>query len=69
MAGSNPGEMRPEYDLEAMGQPVVAKHYEKYRRYLRTIQLDERLAERFPDESSIVAALNEVADQEKAAGS
>ncbi len=50
-------EMLPEYDFASMGTPTKGKHYEKYRRYIRTIELDENLAKRFPDERSVLRAL------------
>lgn len=50
-------DIQPEYDFSSMGTPVRGKHFEKYQRYVRTVRLDEELAERFPDEQTIVQAL------------
>ncbi|MCG8584565.1 MAG: hypothetical protein MI757_07630 [Pirellulales bacterium] len=49
--------MRPEYDFAALGPGVRGKHYEKARRHLRTVQLDDRLADAFPDSDAVRAAL------------
>lgn len=50
-------EMPPEYDLEAMGARVRGKHFEKYQRHVRMIQLNEDLAARYPDAEAVLAAL------------
>ena len=49
--------MRAEYDFTTLGPGVRGKHYEKAKRYLRTIQLDDRLADAFPDANSVRSAL------------
>ena len=54
-------EMADEYDFSGMGTPVRGKHYEKYQKYIRTVELDSKLAERFPDSQSVLAALRLVA--------
>ena len=50
--------MRPEYDFAALGPVVRGKHYEKAKRYLRTVQLDDRLADAFPDSDAVRSALS-----------
>jgi len=49
--------IRAEYDFTALGLGVRGKHYEKAKRYLRTVQLDDRLADAFPDANSVRSAL------------
>lgn len=49
--------LRPEYDFAALGPGVRGKHHEKAKRQLRVVQLDNRLAEAFPDEQSVRVAL------------
>ena len=53
-----------EYDFASMGTPVRGKHVEKYERYLRTVELDDRLAARFPDSQSVLEALRQIADNQ-----
>lgn len=50
-------EMLPEYDFGSMGKPQKGKHFTKYRQYVRTVELNEELAKRFPDERSVLIAL------------
>jgi len=50
-------DMLPEYDFASMGSPDRGKHYQKYTRYVRTVELNEELAKRFPDERSVLIAL------------
>lgn len=54
-------EMLPEYDFSSMGKPVKGKHFSKYSRYVRTVELNEELAKRFPDERSVLIALTSYA--------
>ncbi len=54
-------DMLPEYDFASMGSPVRGKHYLKYTRYVRTIELSEELAKRFPDDRSVLIALTSYA--------
>ncbi len=49
--------LRPEYDFAALGPGVRGKHHAKARRHLRLVRLSDRLAEAFPDERSVQAAL------------
>ena len=53
----DPEDMLPEYNLAAMGKPVIGKHYEKYRRYIRMVRLPDELADRYPDEDAVLEAL------------
>ena len=55
-------EMADEYDFATMGPPVRGKHFDKYQKYVRTVELDARLADRFPDAQSVLDALRCVAD-------
>lgn len=50
-------DMLPEYDFASMGAPERGKHLAKYQRYVRTIRLPDDLADRFPDEKSVLDAL------------
>ena len=50
-------DMRPEYDFASIGTPERGKHFTKYQRYVRTIRLPDDLADRFPDEKSVLDAL------------
>ena len=50
-------EMLPEYDFGSMGAPAKGNHLAKYKQYVRTIELNEELAKRFPDERSVLIAL------------
>ena len=56
-------DMKAEYDFDSMTPPTRGKHLAKYRKYLRTVELDERLATRFPDAQSVLDALRRVADE------
>ena len=65
----DPDDMLPDYDLAAMGPPVVGKHYEDYQRHVRVVRLTDKLSDRFPDEASVVSALERFAlDHPKAPG-
>lgn len=61
-------DMPTEYDLEAIGAPVRGKHFAKYQRHVRMVQLNDALAERYPDAQSVVEALRRdaAADSSKA---
>ena len=56
-------DVKAEYDFDSMAAPIRGKHFVKYRKYLRTVELDERLANRFPDSQSVLDALRRVADE------
>ncbi len=50
-------DMQSDYDLGAMGTPVRGKHFVKYQRHVRMVQLNDALAERYPDAEAVVEAL------------
>ncbi len=54
---NNNDDMLPEYDFASMGTPERGKHFAKFQRYVRTIRLPDDLADRFPDEKSVLEAL------------
>jgi hypothetical protein len=54
--------MRDEYDLDALGPPVVGKYYEAAQRWKqRQIVLDPDLLSEFPDSESVNQTLRRVA--------
>ena len=57
----DPDEMLPDYDLAAMGPPVVGKHYDDYQRHVRVVRLNDALSDRFPNEASVISALERFA--------
>lgn len=54
--------MRDEYDLDALGPPVVGKYYKAYQAWKkRHVVLDPDLAKDFPDSESVNKTLRRVA--------
>ena len=50
-------DMPAEFDLASMGPPVQGKHAEAFRRDVRLVHLGDDLADLYPTEACIVAAL------------
>ena len=56
-------EMPAEFDLASMGPPVQGKYADAYRRHVRVVQLTDDLADRYPTDASVAAALRAYADE------
>jgi len=56
-------DVKAEYDFDSMAASILGRHFAKYRKYLRTVELDERLANRFHDSQSVLDAFRRVADE------
>ena len=54
--------MQSDHDLNAMGSPVVGKHFDAYQQHVRVVRLNEALARRFTTEQSVLEAFESVAD-------
>lgn len=53
--------MRDEYDLEALGPPVIGKYYDAYQAWKkRNVVLDPDVAKDFPDSASVNDMLRRV---------
>jgi hypothetical protein len=54
---SRPGELRPEYNLTELGKGVRGKYLARFRSGTNLVLLSPDVAEYFPDEQSVNAAL------------
>ncbi len=56
----NNGDIRAEYNFSAMKGGVRGKYYERYRRGTNVVLLDPDVAEAFPTENAVNAALRAI---------
>ena len=59
MSKSN-DELKPEYDLKALGKGVRGKYYEQYQKDTNVVVIDPDLSEVFPNAKSVNDALREI---------
>ncbi|MFZ1700587.1 MAG: hypothetical protein WBO10_10645 [Pyrinomonadaceae bacterium] len=55
-------ELRPEYDLSKLGDPVRGKYAERYREGSNIVLLDPEVSKVFPDSDSVNSALRLLID-------
>lgn len=59
-AERNSDEMRPEYDLEALGPGVRGKHYARLMARSDVVRIEADLAKAFPNERAVNDALRQL---------
>ena len=58
-------ELRPEYDLKKLGQPVRGKYAEAFKQSKNIVLLDDDIAKAFPNEKAVNDALRLLMDLAK----
>ena len=62
---SSEDDLKPEYDLEALGKGVRGKYYKQYQEGTNVVVIDPELTEAFPNAKAVNDALREVLDNRK----